>query len=141
MYTCREVGGQKRPNLCTRTYWMTPNVRSQLNIILEKCICNFPMQEKNFSNFSSMFLSKSKIIFSNLTFNCSNLLDMTNLQERVKKAFCYQQLFWRFTALFEWIVQVISKILQILGLQPRISKVFFSIARTIYSQSRSEQFS
>ena len=22
--------------------------------------------------------------------NCSNLLDMTNLQEQVKKAFCYQ---------------------------------------------------
>ena len=27
----------------------------------------------------------------------SKLLDMTNLQEQVKKAFCYQKLFWPFT--------------------------------------------
>ena len=33
------------------------------------------------------------IIFSNLNSNCSNLLDMRNLQEQVKKAFCYQKLF------------------------------------------------
>ena len=37
------------------------------------------------------------IIFSNLNYNCSNLLDMRNLQEQVKKAFCYQKLFWPFT--------------------------------------------
>ena len=29
--------------------------------------------------------------------NCSNLLDVRNLQEQVKKAFCYQKLFWPFT--------------------------------------------
>ena len=29
--------------------------------------------------------------------NCSNLLDLVNLKERVKKAFCYQKLFWSFT--------------------------------------------
>ena len=29
--------------------------------------------------------------------NCSNLLDLRNLQEQVKKAFCYQELFWPFT--------------------------------------------
>ena len=29
--------------------------------------------------------------------NCSNLLEMRNLQEQVKKAFCYQKLFWPFT--------------------------------------------
>ena len=29
--------------------------------------------------------------------NCSNLSDMRNLQEGVKKAFCYQKLFWPFT--------------------------------------------
>ena len=33
------------------------------------------------------------IIFSNLNYNCSNLLDLRNLQEQVKKAFCYQKLF------------------------------------------------
>ena len=29
--------------------------------------------------------------------NCSNLLYLRNLQEKVKKAFCYQKLFWPFT--------------------------------------------
>ena len=29
--------------------------------------------------------------------NCSNLLDIRNLQEQVKKAFCYQKMFWLFT--------------------------------------------
>ena len=37
------------------------------------------------------------IIFSNMISNCSNLLGMKNLQEQVKKAFCYQKLFWPFT--------------------------------------------
>ena len=37
------------------------------------------------------------IIFYDLNYNCSNLLDMRNLQEQVKKAFCYQKLFWPFT--------------------------------------------
>ena len=54
---------------------------------------------------------------------------MRNLQEQVKKAFCYQKLFWPFTV---WInCLVISKFLQILGLQPRISKLF-SITRTFF---------
>jgi hypothetical protein len=31
-------------------------------------------------------------------YNCSNLLDLKNLQvEQVRKAFCYQKLFWPFT--------------------------------------------
>ena len=50
----------------------------------------FPL-ENDFSNFSYMFLNPN--IFSNLDYNCSNLLDMRNLQEQVKKAFCYQKLF------------------------------------------------
>ena len=32
-----------------------------------------------------------------MNFNCSNLLDMRNLQEQVKKAFCYCKFFWPFT--------------------------------------------
>ena len=48
-----------------------------------------------FSNFSCMFLNPNN--FSNLNYNCSNHLDMRNLQEQVKKAFCYQKLFWPFT--------------------------------------------
>ena len=50
----------------------------------------------DFSNFSCMFLNPN-IFFSNLNSNCSNLSDMRNLQEQVKKAFCYQKLFWPFT--------------------------------------------
>ena len=37
------------------------------------------------------------IIFSNFDFNSSNLSSLWNLQEQVKKAFCYQELFWPFT--------------------------------------------
>ena len=37
-----------------------------------------------FSNFSCMFLNP------NLNSNCSNLLSMRNVQEQVKKEFCYQ---------------------------------------------------
>ena len=40
-----------------------------------------------------MFLNPN--IFSNL--NCSDFLDMRNLQEQIKKAFCYHKLFWPFT--------------------------------------------
>ena len=50
---------------------------------------------KLFSNFSCMFLNPNN--FSNFNFNCSNLLDMRNLQEQVKKAFCYQKFFSPFT--------------------------------------------
>ena len=42
-----------------------------------------------------MFLSPNN--FSNLNSNCSNLSCMRNLQERIKKTFCYQKLFWPFT--------------------------------------------
>ena len=36
------------------------------------------------------------IIFSNLNYNCSIFWDLRNLQEQVRKAFCYQTLFWPF---------------------------------------------
>ena len=60
---------------------------------------------------------KIHIIYFKLNSNCSNALDRRNLQEKVKKAFCSKKLYWL-------IVLVISKFLQILGLPPRISKVF-----------------
>ena len=40
-----------------------------------------------FSNFTCMFLNPNS--FFNLNSNCSNLLDMSNLLEQVKKAFCH----------------------------------------------------
>ena len=79
------------------------------------------------------------LIFSNLSYNHSNFLNLRNLQEQVKKVFCYlpdiiltfhclnklfkwSQKFWKFSAFsFEF-------------------QIFFSITRTIFSHSRSEQF-
>ena len=46
----------------------------------------------HFLTFPACF--KIPIIFSNLNYNCSNLLDLRNLQKQVKKAFCYQRYFW-----------------------------------------------
>ena len=50
-------------------------------------------------HFSNLGPSRTGIFlaFSNLSFNCSNLLDLSNLQEQVKKAFCYHKLFGPFT--------------------------------------------
>ena len=45
-----------------------------------------------FSSFSCMFLNFN--CFFSLNSNCSNILDLRNLQKKVKKAFCYQKLFW-----------------------------------------------
>ena len=52
------------------------------------------MKKRRLFNFSCMFLNPN--IFSNLNLNFSNLSDMRNLQEQVKKAICYQTLFWPF---------------------------------------------
>ena len=49
---------------------------------------------------------------------------MRNLQEQVKKAFCLLPKFFLTFHCLKKIVLVILKILQILGLQPQISKVF-----------------
>ena len=57
--------------------------------------CSGAESSLNFSNFSCMFLKPNN--FSNLNFNCSDLLDLRNLQEQVKKAFCYQNFIWPFT--------------------------------------------
>ena len=37
-----------------------------------------------------------------MNYNCFNFLDLRNLQEQVKKAFCYQKLFWPFTVWINW---------------------------------------
>ena len=48
-----------------------------------------------FSNLSCMFLNPNN--FFQFEFEFLYLLDMRSLQEQVKKAFCYQKLFWPFT--------------------------------------------
>ena len=50
------------------------------------------LKEHPFSKFSCMFLNPN--IFFQIEFYCPNFLDMRNVQEYVKKAFCYQKLFW-----------------------------------------------
>ena len=91
-------------------------------------------KNKAFSNFSCMFLNPN--IFSNWNSYCCNLSYLRNLQEQVKKAFCYQKLFWPFT-----VRRNCSSDLKIFAncLQPLISNFFFSITRTFFSHSRSEQ--
>ena len=61
-----------------------------------------------FSNFFYMFQNPQN--------NCSNLLDMRNLQEQVKNHSVTKK--FSDLSLFEQIVLLISKKLQILGLQP-----------------------
>jgi hypothetical protein len=68
------------------------------------------------------------IIFSNLNSNCSNVLD---LQEQVKKAFSFKNC--SDLLLFEYFFFKFS------GFSLELQK-FFSITRTIFSHSRTEQF-
>ena len=65
-------------------------------------------------------------------------LDLINFQEQVKKNHSVTNN-CSYLSLFKQFFLVISKFLQILGLQPRISKVFL-ITRTLFSLNRSEQF-
>ena len=67
-----------------------------------------------------MFINPN--IFSNLQSDRANLLDMWNLQHKLKKHSVTKNS--SDLPLIEQIVSVISKNLQIIGLQPRISKVF-----------------
>ena len=53
--------------------------------------------EGHFLTFPVCFLIP--IIFSNLNYNCFNILDLRNLQEQVKKAFCFKN--WSDLLLFE----------------------------------------
>ena len=77
------------------------------------------------------------IIFSNFDYNFSNVFDLKNLQEQVKKGFHFKHFIA--LSLFEYVDLIISKILQILSLQPWIF-FFFSITGTFFSNSRSEEF-
>ena len=62
---------------------------------VKKHVSNVWTEKKPFLTFPAYFLIP--IIFYNLKSNCPNFLDLRNLQEQVKKAFCYQKLFWPFT--------------------------------------------
>ena len=79
---------------------------------------------KSLLNFSCRFLNP------NLNSNCSS--SWKTSRNKLKKGFSLRKSFD--FSLFEWIVSLISKILQIIDLQPRISKYFLTI--TIFSHSR-----
>ena len=72
-----------------------------------------------------------------MNYNCSNFLDLRNLQEQVKKAFCYQKLFWPFTV---WIN--CSSDLKIFENSRLSASNFKSFSRSLeqFSHSRSEQY-
>jgi hypothetical protein len=73
-----------------------------------------------------------------LNSNCSNLSDRRNLQEQVKKAFCYQKLFWPFNV---WInfSSDLKKTCKFSAFSLEFQKIFL-ITKTIFSHSRSENF-
>ena len=81
---------------------------------------------------------KIPIIFSNLNSNCSCLLDMRNFQVQVKKAFCYQKLFWPFIV---W-TNCWSDLKKFANSRPSASnfKCFSRYLKQFFSHSRSEQF-
>ena len=56
----------------------------------------------------------------------SNLLDMRNLKEKVKKAFCYQNLSWPSPVWMNCSNDLNFFFFQIFDLQPRISNVFLN---------------
>ena len=57
-----------------------------VSILQHLAIAKFYTGKYIFLKFNACFYIT--IVFSNLNSNCSNLLDLKNLQEQVKKAFC-----------------------------------------------------
>ena len=77
-------------------------------------------------------------MFYNFNSECFNVLDMRNLQEGVKKAFCLKLYLFTFHCSNKLIY---SYNLQILGFQPHISRVFLNHQKISFIiHSRLEQF-
>ena len=114
----------RQRTMTSKVFYISPVV-SCIFLLWQCTACKFGLAQSCvylFLTILCLFLNPKN--FSNLNSDCSNLLDMRNLQEQLKKAFCYKKLFWPFTI---WInISSDLKILQILGLQPRIPKVFLN---------------
>ena len=97
-----------------------------------------PLSQKcPFLNFSCMFLNPNN--FLQFESNCSNLLDLRNLQEEVKKyPLCSQKLFWPFTV-WTYCSGDFKNLANSL-LSAWNFKSFSSITRIDLFHSRSEQF-
>ena len=91
---------------------------------------NGEKEEEQFSNFSCMFLNPNN-------YNCSNLLDLRNIQEQVKNILLpiIVLTFHCLNKLFYWS----QKFCKFSAFSLDFQK-FFSITRTIFSLSRLEQF-
>ena len=123
----REKRGLKAKYIIIKRWWLYYEVMVKVSSRFELQAAHFfkkgttinPDQKGILiSNFCCMNLNPN-IFFSNLN---SNLLGMRNLQGQVKKSFCYLTFFWPFTVQINWSSDL--KILKILSLKPRISKVF-----------------
>ena len=112
------IGGIKGLKVSAAIIWIDVIVARNQKQIFNWKQRNF-RENVHFLTFPAYFLIP--ILFCNLNANCSNLLDMRNLQEQVKNAFCYQKLFWPFIVGINW--TLISKLLQILGFHSQ-TKVF-----------------
>ena len=66
-------------------------VESNIWSELWKWDCKISVTKVHFLTFPAFFLIP--IFFSNLNYNCYNLLVLRNLQEQVEKAFCIQKLY------------------------------------------------
>ena len=87
------IGGIKGLKVSAAIIWIDVIVARNQKQIFNWKQRNF-RENVHFLTFPAYFLIP--ILFCNLNANCSNLLDMRNLQEQVKNAFCYQKLFWPF---------------------------------------------
>jgi len=92
------------------------------------------VRKKYFSNFSCRFLNPNYLLQFNC--NCSNLLDLRNLQKQVKKAVSKNFLNFHCSNKLLWWSQNVCKFL---AFSLEFQK-FFLITKTIFSHSRSEQF-
>ena len=81
--------------LVMKTLLCSPNICREIQIAsltfgqkLRMFVWIKSLNEWTFSNFSCRILNPN--IFSILNHNCSNVLDLRNLHEQVKKAFCFK---------------------------------------------------
>ena len=105
-------------------FFATFSLRQLLFLTFPAC---FSQSEYFFPIWITIVLIASTLINH---YDRSNFLDMRHLQEQVKKAFCYQKLFWPFP----------QKIFKFSAFILEFQK-FFLITKTIFfSHYRSEQF-
>ena len=82
--------------ICSNWPWIFKSFHDQKNNFFSPSRPELILKQNTISNFSCMFLNPNNF-FQNLNYNFSNLFNVRNLQEQVKKALCYQKLFWPFT--------------------------------------------